>query len=340
MIKRLFLALALSVGLLSPVYSAGTISLSLTQQLDNATQKPLAGGKLYFFQAGTTNPQTAYQDTALTIPLPGGSVYTLDAGGRIPQFFLADGQIKIRLDNKAGVPQLAADNILVIGPSAGGGSSPSVDPTTVLATGDIKATYGTGLLVGFVRLNGRSIGSATSGATERANLDTQALFQYLWGADANLAVSTGRGASAAADWAANKQLTLPDGRNMALAGLGDMGNSDRGLFAGTTFLTGNATTLGSSLGAARRTLSLTQLPTGITVTGSTNNLGQIPVATGGNGTTINTANTGPIIVPGIAASGAWTFPTTLPATLTSNNTSGNAFDSISPYLLITTYIKL
>jgi len=60
--------------------------------------------------------------------------------------------------------------------------------------------YGTGVRSGFVRANGRTIGSATSGATERANADAQALFEYLWNTDANLAVSTGRGASSNADW--------------------------------------------------------------------------------------------------------------------------------------------
>lgn len=71
---------------------------------------------------------------------------------------------------------------------------------------------------GWVRLNGGTIGSASSGATERANADTQTLFTLLWGEYANteLAIqdSTGaasvRGASASADFAANKRLPLED----------------------------------------------------------------------------------------------------------------------------------
>ncbi len=152
---------------------AGTISLSLSQQF-NSQGAPLAGGRLYFFQAGTTTPQSAYQDSGLTIPHANPII--LDAAGRIPQFFLADGSIKIRLDSETGVTQLAADGILVIGAASGGGGGSPVDATTVLQTGDIKVRYGTGVHTGWVRANGRTIGSATSGATERANADAEALF--------------------------------------------------------------------------------------------------------------------------------------------------------------------
>jgi len=192
--KRLFVTLAILAATVTHALGAGTITLSMSQQLDTQG-RPLAGGLLYFFQAGTTNPQNAFLDSALTLPHP--NPITLAADGRVPQFYLADGQIKIRLATAAGVTIVAADNLLVIGPSSGAGSPPSVDPTTVIATGDVKSKYGTGVLTGFVRLNGRTIGSATSGGTERANTDTQALFEYLWTADPNLAVSGGRGASAA-----------------------------------------------------------------------------------------------------------------------------------------------
>ena len=77
------------------------------------------GGLLYFYASGTTTPQSAYQDSALTIPWP--NPITLDSAGRVPQLYFADGAIKIRLTNSAGVVQVAADNILVIGASSGGG---------------------------------------------------------------------------------------------------------------------------------------------------------------------------------------------------------------------------
>jgi hypothetical protein len=256
MIKRSFLTLAFLAGLLSPAYSAGTISLSLMQQF-GTDNKPLNGGLLYFYAAGTTTPQNAYQDSGLTIPWP--NPYTLDSTGRIPQLFFADGQIKVRLTNSAGVVQLAADNLLVVGPSGGGGGGGTVDATTVLQTGDIKSRYGTGVHTGWVRLNGRTIGSATSGATERANADAQPLFEYLWQTDANLVVSTGRGASANADWVANKTIALPDARGRVLASLDDMGNTAAGRLTASYFGSA-ATTLGVSGGFESQTLTIAQTP--------------------------------------------------------------------------------
>lgn len=83
---------------------------------------------------------------------------------------------------------------------------------------------------GWVRCNGRTIGNASSGATERANADTENLFTHLWNnhADSVLAVSGGRGASAAADYAANKTIALFDIRSAAVIGTDDMGNSAAG----------------------------------------------------------------------------------------------------------------
>lgn len=257
MLKRLSLAFAGLFALATSALASGTIPLSMTQQFDSLG-KPLSGGLLYFIQAGTTStPQSAYQDSALTIPWP--NPITLDASARVPQLFFADGTIKVRLTDKNGVTQVVADNIQVIGASSGSGGGGTVDPTTILSTGDMKVTYGTGTLSGFVRANGRTIGSATSGATERANSDTQSLFEYLWGADANLTVSGGRGASANADWTANKTIALPDWRGRAIAGLDDMGNSAAGKLT-SSYFGASATVLGADGGSESQTLTIAQMP--------------------------------------------------------------------------------
>lgn len=337
MLKRLILA-----GLLSLVsasaFAAGTIpGISMTQQLDQFAH-PLAGGQLYFIQAGTTStPQSCYQDTALTLAWP--NPITLDASGRVPQVFCADGNIKIRLTDRNGVTQLVQDNLLVIGPSGGGGSGGTVDPTTILATGDIKVSYGTGVLPGFVRANGRTVGSATSGATERANADTQALFVYLWGADANLAVSGGRGASAAADYAANKTIALPDWRGRALAGLDDMGNSAAGRLS-STYFGATPTTLGASGGSESTTLTLGQLPAGITSSGNFSTSSNLVTASAQ--VQQFSANAGAQVWNAWAQSATVTVTNSVvfAGTTTSTNTSGFAHRTVQPTMLATIYVKL
>lgn len=339
MLKRLGLAFAGLFALVQLASGAGTVpGFSLAQQQDS-DGSPLVGCRLFTIQAGTTStPQTAYQDAALTIPLPNPII--CDAYGRIAQFFLADGSIKLRLTKSNGVQVFAADGILVVGASSGGGGGSPVDATTILATGDLKIVYGTGVLSGFVRANGRTIGSATSGATERANLDTQALFEYLWNTDANLAVSTGRGVSAANDFAANKTLTLPDWRGRALAGLDDMGNSAAGRLTATYFGTA-ATTLGAAGGAESKTLLTANLPA-YTPSGSvasslssfapqiasTANGGQAAFATstisGGQG------NLTAAIVMGISSS----------FTGTAQGGTSTPFAVASPMMLATIYLKL
>jgi hypothetical protein len=91
-------------------------------------------------------------------------------------------------------------------------------------TGDVKVTLKAVADDGWVMFDDGTIGSASSGATSRANADTEALFTLIWTntTNANCAVSSGRGASAAADFAANKTIALPKvlGRSLAIAGAG------------------------------------------------------------------------------------------------------------------------
>jgi hypothetical protein len=355
--KRLTVALAALFALAGSAFASGTIPFSLSQQFDQFGH-PLAGCQFYTIQAGTTStPQNAFQDSALTIPLP--NPQTCDAAGRLPQMFFADGTIKVRLTDKNGVTQVIADNIQVIGASSGGGGGGTVDPTTILQTGDFKEVYGSGVITGFVRCNGRTIGSATSGATERANLDTESLFEDLWNADPNLPVSTGRGISANADWVANKQLTLPDCRGRVLAGLDDMGNTAAGrLTASYWGSTGGCssvagTLLGAACGSENQILTASQLPT-INVStsgevsvfpgGSSNNFS--PYAAGvGNTNNLSTGSLSPgsnFIPINQGASFAFTATYSGNNTLTgsSTNTGGNAHPDMPPTILVTTYIKL
>lgn len=83
---------------------------------------------------------------------------------------------------------------------------------------------------GWVWKNGTTIGNASSNATQRANADTQALFYKLWGdypTTLQLFDSSGnpvaRGVSAAADWAANRAIAMPDMCGRTFVGADNMG---------------------------------------------------------------------------------------------------------------------
>ena len=233
----------------------------MTQQFDPGGN-PLNGGKLYIFQTATTTPQNAYSDSALSNAL--SNPLTLDSSGRVPQFFLADGTIKVRLTDAAGVIQAEWDNLLVIGPSgSGSGGGSAVDGAALIQTGDVIWLDQSGPRNGFVRDNGRTIGSSTSGATERANLDCQSLYSFLWNtyADARCPVIGGRGANAAADWTANKQITLPDKRGLTAVGLDDMGNTAAGRLTGALFNGADtATTVAGRGGEAAHVNTQAELP--------------------------------------------------------------------------------
>jgi len=341
MLKRLCLAFAGLFALISVAQGAGTIpGFSLTPQFD-LSGKIAPGCLLYIIQAGTVStPQNDYQDTALTQVLP--NPLTCDAGGRLPQWFVADGTIKLRLTDKNGNQLFVGDNLLVIGPSSGGGGGGgTIDPTTIAATGDVKVAYGTSVLSGWVRANGRTIGSATSGATERANLDTQALFQYLWGADANLTVSGGRGASAAADWAANKTITLPDLRGRTIAGLDDMGSSAAGRLTASYFAQGcagvsNATTLGVACGSENRTILATNLPP-YTPAGTIST-----IMNGGVGQLVQGGTSGLVNIGGSGSGGTLVGPGAV-STFTGTAAPGQnstPFANVQPTMLATYYLKL
>lgn len=86
---------------------------------------------------------------------------------------------------------------------------------------------------GWIFTDGKTIGNASSGATGRANADTINLFTLLWDSTTNIEFpiqdSTGgastRGASAAADFAANKRFPLPDVRGRTVIGLDNLGGT-------------------------------------------------------------------------------------------------------------------
>jgi len=122
-------------------------------------------------------------------------------------------------------------------------------------TGRVIGYYGSTEPSGWLFLSGLTVGDAASGATGRANSDCEDLFTYLWDnlADTEAPVSGGQGLTAAADWAAHKTITLPDGRGRVLAGQDDLGGiAASRLTSGAGGVDG--ATLGASGGAETHTL--------------------------------------------------------------------------------------
>jgi hypothetical protein len=333
----------------------GTLPIALTQQFaftncatfTNACGTPLSGGLLYFYQAGTVaTVQNSFQDTALTITNPWPLV--LDSNGRVPNFYLANGSVHVRLTDANGVVQFDVPSMLVVGASSGGGGGGSVDPTTIASTGDIKFRLTSEFVTGWVKANAQTIGNATSGATQRANADTQALFTYLWTncPDAHCPVLGGRGASGLADFNAAKQITLPDCRGRICGvGLDDMGNAAAGRIFAANVTSGGGdtvTTPNATGGAAQITLTQAQLPavaptfTGTNAAISVGNGGTIAGAPASQNDCC-TGGPNPIQVSSTTTTLTGNFT---PSGTISTLGSGAAINVLSNFMLGTWYIKL
>ena len=222
--------------------------------------------------------------------LPADSEDAKDGASRIRSFKLAfreraavdhfiagdahDGKHKkISLRDFGGDPTLETDDVGIYTKAEGGylslyfkDKAGNVVPLTrnlggAPPTGSVFSYVGTTAPVGYVLLSGRTIGNGSSGGTERANADTEALFTLLWNslADAEAPVSGGRGASAAADFAANKNITLPDARGRVIAGWDNMtGSSANRLTNQSGGVDGDV--MGKAGGAEQHTLLTAEVP--------------------------------------------------------------------------------
>lgn len=140
------------------------------------------------------------------------------------------------------------------------------------STGDVKLTMKAAADAGWILCTDGTIGKTGSAGTTRANNDCEALFLLLWNnvSNAFAAVSGGRGASAAADWAAGKTIALTKmlGRALALGGAG----------ASLT-----ARTLGQTIGAETHTLLLDEIPSHFHVQHHTGSGASSQIQMGGGG---------------------------------------------------------
>ncbi len=185
----------------------------------------------------------------------------------------------------------------------------SLVQSTGFSTGDLKWRYSVGEHEGWVRFNGKTIGAPGSGATEREDDDTEALYIHLWNEDPNLVISGGRGTSAENDYAALKRLTLPDSKNRAFFAVDGMGGTNSGRIS-------NGNVLGATGGAEKHVLTIEEMPP---------HDHEIDGKFGGNR----------------ATSGFGSTPDA-PGTLTTGETGGGeAHNNMPPYIIGgTVYIKL
>lgn len=326
----------------------GMAPISLQQFINPTTGRPYAGARALFTEASSNTQISVYQDYALSNAHPNPVV--ADSQGRFPPIFI-DEDVEfygLRVTTSSGsVLPLGADGnydiptLPVIGPATGsGGSVTATDPASIFQTGDTLWVPKAGTRTGWVRMNGRTIGSASSGASERASDDTDDLYAYLWDnfADSICAVTGGRGVSAAVDFAANKPIAMLDMRARGVFGLVGMGNSNSTALDAITFALGSKTTAGGSGGTATHMLTEAQLPAHTHAQTAQN-----PTFTYGTSTPNTGTGSSTTVVNAIhASSQSNTLTTASDASPgdTASTGSGDAHPTIPPFMLGTWYMKL
>lgn len=361
------------------------------QQFADQNGIPYAGGFLAFFASGTSTPLNTFSDFALTVANTNpvvldsagraGSIFLQNLAYKVvlsdknsnqiwtedpvaTSDFTAPSQFQVfsgnpngslaGSSNPASVVWDSADNVLYVCTTAGSASTAvwtAVNQTSAITTGDVKWKASTATEGGWVRGNALTIGSATSGATERANADTSALFSYFWNNFSNTQcpVSSGRGASAAVDFAANKTIGVLDMRGLSPVGIDTMGNSAGNNFTGVPFTVGNSSTAASVAGENTHLLAVTELPahthsgtTGNDSPDHTHSPGGVRfwTASASNGLGFTTSNPGGAIVddqgPTLGASVRHQHPFT-----TDNGTGGaGVHNNVHKSMLGTWYFKL
>lgn len=169
--------------------------------------------------------------TMKTISFAGALTLTHDA----TQLILPGGRsILTDVGAKAVVVALGGGNVAIVDYTPASGLAVNAVPT-----GHVDQFLLASAPAGWVEANGGTIGDTSSGAS-RANNDTEALFTAMWNLSATASpiltsagVASTRGASASADYAAHKRLTVPDMRGQFLRGLDNGRGVDTGRALGT-----------------------------------------------------------------------------------------------------------
>lgn len=221
-----------STNIWTPVIGGGatTLASAATTDLWSVSQN-------YVTVTGTTTitalaTSAAVLGTQKTVTFSDTLTLTYDA----TQMILPGGlDIVTAPGDVAQVVSLGSDNVAVINYTRASGQA--INPAAPGQVGQFLADCP----AQWISPNGGTIGSASSGASNRANADTAQLFAAMWALDATVSpifTSAGsastRGANAAADFAANKRITVPDLRARFLRGLDDGRGIDTSRLLGST----------------------------------------------------------------------------------------------------------
>lgn len=195
---------------------------------------------------------------------------------------------------------------------------------SAVPVGTVMDYMGATAPTGWLILNGDSICPA-AGTCDQASDAYEDLYTLLWNSisNDNAPVAGGRGASAAADWAANKALTLPDARGRGTIGSG----------SGTDL---TARTHGATGGEEEHTLTQAELPAARLFTATTDELSE-SAATANVGAGEQTAReNAPANAHGYQLKGSATEAT---VGRTSPMGSGQAHNNMAPWLALTKIVR-
>lgn len=276
---------ALIEGLVTTATAAGTTTLTASsqtnQQFTGVTTQTVVLPDATTLSVGRCFRIFNRSSGLITVKYADGSttLTTVPAGAGIEIRVVTNGTTNGTYDVNSGGASVAASAVTVT-PSGNlsstdtqaallelQGDIDSLSAGTVTPTGVGMEYWGTSAPTGWVMASGRTIGSVASSSTERANADTLNLYTLLWNSTANTELiiqdsagtPTTRGVSAAADFAANKRLPLPDKRGRVTVGKDDMGGS-----AASRMTSGGAgldgTVLAKAGGSQTHVLDATEMP--------------------------------------------------------------------------------
>jgi hypothetical protein len=122
-----------------------------------------SGAKAFFFEANTNTPLTVYTDQGLTTP----HAFPVVASSRgvLPVIYLPYTDYRVLIRSAADVTIYDAPYVPNEAPPSSGGGL-VVTSTQIYRTGYVLMSPFDDPIDGFVRMNGRTLGSASSGATK------------------------------------------------------------------------------------------------------------------------------------------------------------------------------